>query len=97
MAKPVHDPVVIAAAKRTPIGGFMGALKPLSATRLGSIAISALAPHDVDEVIMGNVLSAGLGQAPARQAALGAAVPDSVPCRHLEGLRFRPQGRDRRA
>lgn len=77
---------VIVSAARTPIGSFNGVLSPLAATKLGSIAITAalqrarLGGEEVDEVIMGNVLSAGLGQAPARQAALGAGLPDSVGC-----------------
>jgi acetyl-CoA C-acetyltransferase len=78
-----EDPVVIAAARRTPIGGFRGALAALPATRLGALAISAVTPAAmagaVDEVFMGNVLPAGLGQNPARQAALGAGLPESVP------------------
>ena len=78
--------IVIAAAKRTPMGAFQGALSGLSATELGACAIGAamaaagLRGEQVDEVYMGNVLSAGLGQAPARQAALKAGLPDSVPC-----------------
>jgi acetyl-CoA C-acetyltransferase len=80
------DPIVIAAAARTPIGAFQGALKDRTATELGAAAIAAvleragLAPDDIDEVLMGCVLPAGLGQAPARQAALGAGLPRSVPC-----------------
>lgn len=76
-----NDTVVIAAAKRTPIGAFMGALSPLSATDLGAHAIKAaiedsgLEKSLVNEVIMGCVLPAGLGQSPARQAALGADLP----------------------
>lgn len=75
----------IVAARRTPIGAFMGALSGLSAPQLGSTAISAalissrLQPDQVDEVYMGNVLSAGIGQAPARQASLGAQIPNTVP------------------
>ncbi len=78
--------VVIAAARRTPVGSFLGALAPLSATELGTIAIravledSGVEPSRIDEVLMGCVLPAGLGQAPARQAALKAGVPKSVPC-----------------
>jgi len=78
--------VLIVSARRTPIGSFRGALSPLSATRLGSAAIAAavqsagIAREEVDEVLMGNVLSAGVGQAPARQAALFAGLPVSVPC-----------------
>ncbi len=77
--------VIIASAKRTPIGAFMGALSPVSAVQLGSAAIRAavesagVAPGDLEEVIMGCVLPAGLGQAPARQAAVAAGVPTSVP------------------
>jgi acetyl-CoA C-acetyltransferase len=77
--------VVIVSARRTPIGAFLGALSPLTAVQLGSAAIKAavesagIAPGDVQEVIMGCVLPAGLGQAPARQAALGAGVPMAVP------------------
>jgi acetyl-CoA C-acetyltransferase len=79
------DPIVILAARRTPVGGFQGALAPKSATELGSAAIRAavadsrLEPAEVEEVIMGCVLSAGLGQAPARQAALGAGLRPSTP------------------
>jgi acetyl-CoA C-acetyltransferase len=77
---------VIVSATRTPIGSFQGLLSSLPATKLGSIAIGGalekieLAGQEVNEVIMGNVLSAGLGQAPARQAALGASLPNSVGC-----------------
>lgn len=80
------DPIVIAGAARTPLGAFQGAFAQSSATQLGATAIAAalaqsgLSPDAVDEVLMGNVLSAGLGQAPARQAALGAGLPVSVPC-----------------
>ena len=78
--------VVIVSAARTPIGSFMGSLSTVPATRLGSIAIQGalqkinLKPELVDEVLMGNVVQAGVGQAPARQAALGAEIPDTVPC-----------------
>jgi acetyl-CoA C-acetyltransferase len=77
--------VVIVSAKRTPIGAFLGALSPLSAVQLGSAAIKAaleagsVTATDVQEVIMGCVLPANLGQAPARQAALGAGVPMGTP------------------
>ena len=77
---------VILGAARTPIGAFLGGLAPLSATKLGSIAIGCaldrarINPDQVDEVFMGNVVQAGVGQAPARQAALGAGIPNSVPC-----------------
>lgn len=78
--------VVIVSAVRTPLGGFLGSLSSLSATKLGSIAIKGaldkinLDPSEVQEVLMGNVLQAGVGQAPARQAAMGAGIPDTVPC-----------------
>ena len=78
------DMPLILAAARTPIGKFRGSLSALSATELGSAAISAaveragVSPESVDEVIMGNVLSAGVGQAPARQAALGAGLSPEV-------------------
>ena len=78
--------VVIVAAGRTPVGSFMGSLASFSATQLGSIAIKGvlekinLDPALVQEVYMGNVLQAGLGQAPARQAALGAGISNTVPC-----------------
>ncbi|MCH7851594.1 MAG: acetyl-CoA C-acyltransferase [Candidatus Marinimicrobia bacterium] len=79
-----YPEVVIVSYARTPIGAFGGSLAALSAPQLGSVAIkaaldrAAVAPDKVDEVIMGNVLTAGVGQAPARQAALGAGLPDSV-------------------
>jgi len=79
-------PVVIVSGARTAIGAFNGSLKSFSAPQLGALAIKeALArgnskPEDVSEVIMGNVLTSGVGQAPARQAALFAGIPDSVPC-----------------
>lgn len=78
--------VVIVSAKRTPIGKFMGGLATVSAPRLGAFAIkgaltaAGIKPEQVDEVYMGNVLQAGVGQAPARQAALMASIPDTVPC-----------------
>ena len=78
--------VVIVAAARTPIGSFMGGLSSLTAVQLGSVAIKGaleqvqLDPKQVSEVYMGNVVQAGVGQAPARQAAIGAGIPDSVPC-----------------
>ncbi|KAK7371817.1 hypothetical protein VNO80_05182 [Phaseolus coccineus] len=78
--------VCIVGVARTPMGGFLGTLSSLSATKLGSIAIEAalkranVDPSLVEEVIFGNVLSANLGQAPARQAALGAGIPNSVVC-----------------
>ncbi len=76
--------VVIVSAVRTPIGSFNGALSSVSATKLGSIVVdeavkrAGIKKEDVDEVIMGNVLSAGLGQAPARQAAIWAGLPKEV-------------------
>ncbi len=79
------NPVVVCAAKRTPIGSFQGSLSNIAATGLGTVAIRALSSAvrfdrgAVDEVILGCVLSAGLGQAPARQASIGAGFPDSVP------------------
>jgi acetyl-CoA C-acetyltransferase len=80
------DSIIIASAVRTPMGGFQGALKDLTAPALGAAAIRAaveragVSPEHVDEVIMGNVLPAGQGQAPARQAALGAGLPESTGC-----------------
>ena len=82
----MNDPVVIVGSARTPMGGFMGDFKNVTAAELGAAAIKAaveragIAPGDVQEVIMGNVLSAGQGQAPARQAAIGAGLPLSVGC-----------------
>lgn len=76
--------IVIAAVARTPIGGMLGALTPFTAPQLGAASIRAaveragLQPRDVQEVIMGNCLPAGLGQAPARQAARGAGLPDAA-------------------
>src|SRR5690349_24028467 len=81
----MSKPVIVAAATRTPIGAFQGVLAPVTAPQLGTAAIQgALAAakvdaKDVQEVIMGCVLPAGLGQAPARQAALGAGIPTGVP------------------
>jgi acetyl-CoA C-acetyltransferase len=78
--------VVIVSAVRTPIGSFMGSLSSVSATQLGAVAIKGalnkinLNPNLVDEVIMGNVVQAGVGQAPARQAAKYAGLPDDVCC-----------------
>jgi acetyl-CoA C-acetyltransferase len=80
------DPVIILSARRTPVGSFQGVLAPMSGPQLGAAAIKAaladsgLAAADIDEVIMGCVLSGGLGQAPARQAALGAGLSPSTPC-----------------
>ncbi len=78
------NPVIVGAV-RTPIGKFMGTLAPFPATRLGALVVSAaiersgIQPHQIDEVILGNVVGAGLGQNPARQAAIRGGVPDSVP------------------
>ncbi|KAL5769363.1 hypothetical protein ACOSP7_015905 [Xanthoceras sorbifolium] len=78
--------VCIVGVARTPMGGFLGSLSSVSATKLGSIAIQCalrranMSPSLVQEVFFGNVLSANLGQAPARQAALGAGIPNSVIC-----------------
>ncbi len=80
------DPIVIAGMARTPIGNFLGAFATVKATELGSTAIKTalerggVKPDDVDEALMGCVLPAGLGQAPARQAALGAGLPKSAGC-----------------
>jgi acetyl-CoA C-acetyltransferase len=79
------DPVVILAARRTPVGAFQGVFAAVTAPQLGAVAIKAavadsgVAAAEIDELIMGCVLSAGLGQAPARQAALGAGIPPSIP------------------
>jgi acetyl-CoA C-acetyltransferase len=79
------DPVVILAARRTPVGAFQGAFASVTAPQLGSVAIKAaladsgIAAAQIDEVIMGCVLPAGLGQAPARQAAMGAGIPVGIP------------------
>lgn len=79
----MKEPVIISAV-RTPIGKFQGSLKPLTAPQLGALVVRAayeragLSPSDIDEVIMGNVISAGLGQNPARQAALGGGLPPEV-------------------
>ncbi len=78
--------VVIVSVARTPIGSFLGSLSTIPATKLGAIAIKGalnkinLNPELIDEVFMGNVVSAGLGQAPARQAAIFAGIPNTVPC-----------------
>ncbi|MFA7474928.1 MAG: acetyl-CoA C-acetyltransferase, partial [Castellaniella sp.] len=85
----MSDSIVIVSAVRTPMGGMMGSLSGLAAHELGAIAIKAaveragIAGDTVQEVIMGNVLQAGQGQAPARQAALGAGLPKGVPCSTL--------------
>lgn len=102
---PAADPVVILSAARTPIGGFLGALQPCSAPQLGAVAIGEavaranIAPADVDEVLMGCVLPAGMGNAPARQAALGAKLPLSAATTTINkmcgsGLKAAMQGAD---
>ena len=78
--------IVIVSAARTPIGSFLGSLSTMPAPKLGAIAIKGaldkikLSPKLVDEVLMGNVVQAGTGQAPAKQAAIYAGIPDTVPC-----------------
>jgi len=82
----MNKEVVIVSAARTPIGSFLGSLSSVPAPKLGSIAIKGalekinLDPKLVQEVLMGNVVQAGVGQAPARQAALAAGIPETVPC-----------------
>jgi acetyl-CoA C-acetyltransferase len=86
MTANASEAIVIAAAARTPMGGFQGELSPLTAPQLGSAAIraalerSGVKGEDVSEVVMGCVLPAGMGQAPARQAAFGAGIPEAVGC-----------------
>jgi acetyl-CoA C-acetyltransferase len=91
MDEAMSDAIVIVSAARTPMGGFLGELASASAADLGAAAIKAavervrIAPEAIDEVIMGNVLPAGQGQAPARQASIGAglsrpAAPPSTRC-----------------
>ncbi|MFI4953639.1 MAG: acetyl-CoA C-acetyltransferase, partial [Burkholderiales bacterium] len=87
-----NDPIVIVAAARTPIGGLQGDFASLSASDLGAVAIKAaveragIAPADVDELIFGNCLMAGQGQAPARQASLKAGLPLSTNCTTLSKM-----------
>ena len=87
-----NDPIVIVSAARTPMGGFQGDLKGLAAPELGAAAIRAaverakLKPEDVQEVIMGCVLPAGQGQAPARQASLGAGLPLAAGCTRVNKM-----------
>ncbi len=82
----MSNPIAILSAMRTPMGGMMGSLSSLSASDLGGVAISSaisksgLNASDIDEILMGSVLTAGQGQAPARQAALAAGLPVSTPC-----------------
>ncbi|MEL6335881.1 MAG: acetyl-CoA C-acyltransferase [Pseudomonadota bacterium] len=86
------EAIAIVGAARTPMGGFQGELSPLTAAELGASAIRAALERagveaaTVDEVLMGNVLPAGQGQAPARQAALGAGLPEAVPCTTLNKM-----------
>ena len=86
MPKPIEDPVVIVGGARTAIGGFQGMFAAVPAPELGGVAIRAavgragIKPDDISEVLMGCVLPAGLGQAPARQASRNAGLPDHVPC-----------------
>lgn len=86
------DPVVIVNAARTPMGGFQGDLQSLTAPQLGAAAIRAaveragIAPEAIDQLLFGCVLSAGLGQAPARQAALGAGLANATPCTTLNKM-----------
>ncbi|WP_114394425.1 acetyl-CoA C-acyltransferase [Oleisolibacter albus] len=86
------DPIVIVSAARTAMGGMMGDLSGLTAAQLGAAAVKAaieragIAGDDVGELVMGNVLQAGQGQAPGRQAALGAGLPQSVPCSTLNKM-----------
>ncbi len=85
MPDPAKTAVILAGGARTPIGRFLGGLSPLSAAELGSVVIrsaverSGVAPGDIEDVIMGNVVSAGGGQAPARQAAVNAGLPATIP------------------
>ncbi len=82
----MQDPVVIVGMARTPMGGLQGSLSSLTAAQLGAAAVAAavaragVAGEDIDEALMGCVLPAGQGQAPARQAVLGAGLPQSAPC-----------------
>ena len=82
----MNDPVVIVSAVRTPMGGFLGDFKDASAATLGAAAVRAaieraqLGADQIDEAILGCVLSAGQGQAPARQAVLGAGLDRGTPC-----------------
>lgn len=92
MNKNIDDPIVIVSAARTPIGAMLGQFTAVPSPNLGAAAIQAcldrakLDPGQVDEVMMGCVLSAGLGQAPARQAALKAKLPESTPCTTLNKM-----------
>lgn len=105
MRDTASDPIVICSAARTPLGAFQGAFTGVPATALGATAIrgalerTGIDSAAVDEVLMGNVLPAGLGQAPARQAALAAGLPQSVPCTTISkvcgsGMKAVIQGHD---
>ncbi|WP_193165945.1 acetyl-CoA C-acyltransferase [Microbulbifer hainanensis] len=105
MSDVTTDPVVIVGMARTPMGAMQGALSSASAPELGAVAIRAaledagVAPADVDEVLMGCVLPAGVGQAPARQAALGAGIPEGTPASTVNkvcgsGMKTVMMGRD---
>src|SRR3546814_12201489 len=89
----MSDPIVLVSVARTPMGSMMGSLSGLAAHELGAIVIKAdveragIDGKAVDEVIMGNVLQAGQGQAPARQAALGAGLPLGVGCTNIHKVR----------
>jgi acetyl-CoA C-acetyltransferase len=86
MSDTIKDPIVIVSGARTPMGGFQGVFEAMTAPQLGAAAIKSAAEmasikgEEVDDVLMGCVLPAGQGQAPARQAAFGAGLPASVPC-----------------
>ena len=90
------ESIVVVAARRTPLGAFLGVLSPVTAIDLSATATKAaitdcgLDASDVDEILLGCVLPAGLGQAPARQAALAAGIPTGIPCTTVnQGVRFR--------
>jgi acetyl-CoA C-acetyltransferase len=100
-----EDPIVIVGAARTPMGGFQGDLAEVAAPALGAVAIKAalsrcgVSPEDVDEVLMGVVLPAGMGQAPARQASFGAGIPAAAGCTTINkmcgsGMKAAMQGHD---
>ena len=94
---------VILSAVRTPIGKYLGGLSSFTAPQLGAMVIreavsrAGVDPAAVEEVIMGQVVQGGSGQAPARQALIHAGLPATIPAaHHQQGLRLRPQGRDAR-
>ena len=100
----LNDPIVIVSAARTPMGGFQGELKGFAAPELGAAAIRAaverakIKPEQVEEVIMGCVLPAGQGQAPARQASLGGGLPLATGCTtDQQDVRLGDEGGDARA